>query len=39
MFDLHNRQDITAAAMRACKDAIATNSIPAFQKGISLIGI
>ncbi|KAL1327239.1 hypothetical protein HN51_037309 [Arachis hypogaea] len=26
-------QDITAAAMRACKDAIATNSIPAFQKG------
>ncbi|XP_020239698.1 uncharacterized protein LOC109818591 [Cajanus cajan] len=31
-YDLHG-QDITAAAMRACRDAIATNSIPAFRKG------
>ncbi|KAI9120682.1 hypothetical protein K1719_007715 [Acacia pycnantha] len=31
-YDLHG-QDITAAAMRACRDAIASNSIPAFRKG------
>ncbi|XP_047180942.1 uncharacterized protein LOC124847478 [Vigna umbellata] len=31
-YDLHG-QDITAAAMRACRDAIATNSLPAFLKG------
>lgn len=29
-----NRQDITAAAMRACRDAISSNSIPAFRRGI-----
>ncbi|KAG5038196.1 hypothetical protein JHK86_019036 [Glycine max] len=28
-----NNQDITVAAMRACKDAIAINSISAFCKG------
>ncbi|PKU82090.1 hypothetical protein MA16_Dca004107 [Dendrobium catenatum] len=27
------RQDITAAAMRACRDAISSNSIPAFRSG------
>lgn len=27
------RQDITVAAMRACKDAISSNSIPAFRTG------
>lgn len=27
-------QDITAAAMRACRDAISSNSIPAFRRGI-----
>lgn len=27
------RQDITAAAMRACRDAISSNSIPAFRRG------
>ncbi|KAF5728715.1 hypothetical protein HS088_TW21G00865 [Tripterygium wilfordii] len=26
-------QDITAAAMRACRDAISSNSIPAFRRG------
>ncbi|KAJ8437410.1 hypothetical protein Cgig2_008763 [Carnegiea gigantea] len=28
-----DRQDITAAAMRACRDAISSNSIPAFRRG------
>lgn len=28
-----NRQDITSAAMRACRDAISSNSIPAFRRG------
>jgi hypothetical protein len=27
------RQDVTAAAVRACKDAICSNSIPAFSTG------
>ncbi|KAF5943869.1 hypothetical protein HYC85_017946 [Camellia sinensis] len=27
-----NRQDVTAAAMRACRDAISSNSIPAFRR-------
>ncbi|CAN6482741.1 unnamed protein product [Victoria cruziana] len=31
-YDQHG-QDITAAAMRACRDAIASNSIPAFRIG------
>lgn len=31
------RQDITAAAMRACRDAISSNSIPAFRRGIWVI--
>ena len=31
-YDLHG-QDITAAAVRACKDAITSNSIPAFRGG------
>ncbi|XP_058100739.1 uncharacterized protein LOC131245357 isoform X2 [Magnolia sinica] len=31
-YDQHG-QDITAAAMRACKDAISSNSIPAFRSG------
>ncbi|KAF7803346.1 uncharacterized protein G2W53_042457 [Senna tora] len=31
-YDLHG-QDVTAAAMRACRDAIASNSIPAFGRG------
>eukprot|EP00262_Sarcandra_glabra_P017969 TRINITY_DN6314_c0_g2_i1.p1 TRINITY_DN6314_c0_g2~~TRINITY_DN6314_c0_g2_i1.p1 ORF type:complete len:134 (-),score=31.14 TRINITY_DN6314_c0_g2_i1:583-984(-) len=31
-YDQHG-QDITAAAMRACRDAIASNSIPAFKRG------
>ncbi|XP_039116053.1 uncharacterized protein LOC120251562 [Dioscorea cayenensis subsp. rotundata] len=31
-YDQHG-QDITAAAMRACKDAISSNSIPAFRRG------
>ncbi|KAK1284937.1 hypothetical protein QJS10_CPB20g01985 [Acorus calamus] len=31
-YDQHG-QDITVAAMRACKDAISSNSIPAFRKG------
>ncbi|OWM91142.1 uncharacterized protein LOC116204771 [Punica granatum] len=31
-YDQHG-QDITAAAMRACRDAISSNSIPAFRKG------
>ncbi|BBH00966.1 hypothetical protein Prudu_011089 [Prunus dulcis] len=26
-------QDVTAAAMRACRDAISSNSIPAFRRG------
>ncbi|KAJ0960929.1 hypothetical protein J5N97_001185 [Dioscorea zingiberensis] len=29
----HSAMDITAAAMRACKDAISSNSIPAFRRG------
>lgn len=28
------RQDITAAAVRACKSAISSNSIPAFRTGM-----
>lgn len=32
--DEPNRQDITVAATRACKDAISSNSIPAFRRGI-----
>lgn len=28
-----NRQDVTSAAMRACKNAISSNSIPAFRRG------
>lgn len=28
------RQDVTAAAVRACKNAISSNSIPAFRTGI-----
>lgn len=28
------RQDITVAAMRACRDAISSNSIPAFRRGM-----
>ncbi|XP_027345908.1 uncharacterized protein LOC113857863 [Abrus precatorius] len=31
-YDQHG-QDITSAAMRACKDAISSNSIPAFRRG------
>ncbi|KAG0454848.1 hypothetical protein HPP92_024140 [Vanilla planifolia] len=31
-YDQHG-QDITAAAMRACRDAISSNSIPAFRIG------
>ncbi|KAJ1688174.1 hypothetical protein LUZ63_019564 [Rhynchospora breviuscula] len=31
-YDQHG-QDITVAAMRACKDAISSNSIPAFRQG------
>ncbi|KAL9269862.1 hypothetical protein AKJ16_DCAP06945 [Drosera capensis] len=31
-YDQHG-QDITKAAMRACRDAIASNSIPAFRRG------
>ncbi|OVA09192.1 Conserved hypothetical protein CHP02058 [Macleaya cordata] len=31
-YDQHG-QDITAAAMRACRDAISSNSIPAFRRG------
>lgn len=31
-YDQHG-QDITAAAVRACKDAISSNSIPAFRTG------
>jgi len=31
-YDQHG-QDITAAAVRACKDAISSNSIPAFRGG------
>ncbi|KAL6562074.1 hypothetical protein OROGR_003081 [Orobanche gracilis] len=31
-YDQHG-QDITSAAMRACRDAISSNSIPAFRKG------
>jgi uncharacterized protein (TIGR02058 family) len=27
------RQDVTAAAVRACKNAISSNSIPAFRTG------
>ena len=33
-----NRQNITAAAMRACRDAISSNSIPAFRRGMSFVG-
>ena len=35
---IYNNQDIIVAAVRACRDAIATNSIPAFHKGISELG-
>ncbi|KAJ8749281.1 hypothetical protein K2173_018761 [Erythroxylum novogranatense] len=31
-YDQHG-QDITAASMRACRDAISSNSIPAFRRG------
>lgn len=31
------RQNITSAAMRACRDAIASNSIPAFRRGNYLV--
>ncbi|XP_047310675.1 uncharacterized protein LOC124914216 [Impatiens glandulifera] len=31
-YDQHG-QDITKAAMRACRDAISSNSIPAFRRG------
>ncbi|XP_034698186.1 uncharacterized protein LOC117923824 [Vitis riparia] len=31
-YDQHG-QDVTAAAMRACRDAISSNSIPAFRRG------
>ncbi|KAF7095771.1 hypothetical protein CFC21_097863 [Triticum aestivum] len=31
-YDQHG-QDITSAAVRACKDAISSNSIPAFRRG------
>ncbi|KAL5575648.1 hypothetical protein UlMin_017347 [Ulmus minor] len=31
-YDQHG-QDITAAAMRSCRDAISSNSIPAFRRG------
>jgi hypothetical protein len=31
-YDQHG-QDITSAAMRACRDAISANSIPAFRRG------
>ncbi|XP_043688185.1 uncharacterized protein LOC122639399 [Telopea speciosissima] len=31
-YDQHG-QDITSAAMRACRDAISSNSIPAFRRG------
>ncbi|KFK44731.1 hypothetical protein AALP_AA1G295400 [Arabis alpina] len=31
-YDQHG-QDVTSAAMRACKNAISSNSIPAFRKG------
>ncbi|KAG8051355.1 hypothetical protein GUJ93_ZPchr0001g30706 [Zizania palustris] len=31
-YDQHG-QDITAAAVRACRDAITSNSIPAFRRG------
>ncbi|KAK4745400.1 hypothetical protein SAY87_011712 [Trapa incisa] len=31
-YDQHG-QDITVAAMRACRDAISSNSIPAFRRG------
>ncbi|XP_020583657.1 uncharacterized protein LOC110026832 isoform X3 [Phalaenopsis equestris] len=31
-YDQHG-QDITAAAMKACRDAISSNSIPAFRRG------
>jgi hypothetical protein len=34
-YDQHG-QDITAAATRACRDAITSNSIPAFRRGIHL---
>lgn len=30
------RQDVTSAAVRACKDAISSNSIPAFRTGTSI---
>ncbi|CAK7350436.1 unnamed protein product [Dovyalis caffra] len=32
-YDQHG-QDVTAAAMRACRDAISSNSIPAFRRGL-----
>lgn len=31
-YDQHG-QNITSAAMRACRDAISSNSIPAFRRG------
>ncbi|KAK7319790.1 hypothetical protein RJT34_04515 [Clitoria ternatea] len=31
-YDQHG-QDVTSAAMRACRDAISSNSIPAFRRG------
>ena len=34
-YDQHG-QDITAAAVRACRDAISSNSIPAFRRGTEI---
>lgn len=34
LFSGGGRQDITVAAMRACRDAISSNSIPAFRRGM-----
>jgi hypothetical protein len=34
-YDQHG-QNITSAAMRACRDAISSNSIPAFRRGNNL---
>lgn len=32
-----NRQDVTKAAMKACRDAISSNSIPAFRRGTDCV--
>jgi hypothetical protein len=34
-YDQHG-QDVTSAAMKACKNAISSNSIPAFRRGTKL---